>query len=114
MLCNGTHNFPIKIPSHPYVLKRTVLCNCGIETEDNFLLKSIAAGPGKQSALTMYYTVNTAFMHYFDILTNNLETHISENWTTQEYVFSNFIANIWIWFKIDKNTKDPKGPCLSL
>ena len=55
--------------------------------EDNFLLESIAACPGKQSALTMYFTVNTAFMHYFDSLTENLDIHISENWTTQEQVF---------------------------
>ena len=55
VICNDNHNFPIKFPSHPYVfLKRTVLCNCGIEAEDNFLLESIAACPGKQSALTMY------------------------------------------------------------
>ena len=74
VLCYNNHNFPIKIPSHPYgLLKRTVLCNCGIEAEDNFLLKSIAACPGKQSSLTMYYTVNTVFMHYFDSLTDNLE-----------------------------------------
>ena len=52
--------------------------------EDNFLLESIAACPGKQLALTMYYTVNKVFMHYFDSLTDNLETHISLNWTTQE------------------------------
>ena len=36
----------------------------------------------------MYYTVNTAFMHYFESLTDNLETHISENWTTQEHIFT--------------------------
>ena len=78
---------PIKIPSHLYVLlKRTILCNCGIESEDNFLLESITACPGKQSALTMYYTVNTVFMHYFDSLTDDLETHISQNWTMQEQV----------------------------
>ena len=40
----------------------------------------------------MYYTVNTAFMHYFDSLienseTENLDIHISQNWTTQEQVF---------------------------
>ena len=47
VICNDNHNFPIKIPSHPYVLlKRTVLCNCGIEAENNFLLESIAACPG--------------------------------------------------------------------
>ena len=88
MICNDNCNFPIKNPSHLYVLlKRTVLCNCGIEAENNFLLESIVACPGKQSALTMYYTVNTAFMHYFDSLTDNLEIHISQNWTTQEQVF---------------------------
>ena len=88
VICNDYHKFPIKIPGHLYVLlKRTVLCNCGIEAENNFLLESITACPGKQSALTMYYTVNTAFMHYFDSLTENLEIHISQNWTTQEQVF---------------------------
>ena len=85
VICNDNHNMPIKIPSHPYVLlKRTVLCNCGVEAEDNFLYESIAACPGKQSALTMYYTVNTAFKHYFDSLIDDLETHISQNWTMQE------------------------------
>ena len=89
MICNDNHNFPTKIPSHPYVLlKRTVLCNCGIEAENNFLLESIAACPGKVSALTMYYTVNMAFMNYFDSLTENLEIHISQNWTTQGQVFT--------------------------
>ena len=88
VICNDNHNFSLKIPSHLYVLlKRTVLCNCGIEAEDNFLLESIVACPGKQSALTMHYTVNTALMHYFDGLTENLETHISQNWRTQERVF---------------------------
>ena len=34
----------------------------------------------------MYFTVNTAFMHYFDSLTNDLEVHILQNWTTHEQV----------------------------
>ena len=89
---NDNHNYPIKIPSHPYVLlKRTVLCNCDIHAENHFSLESIAAHPGKQSALTMYYTVKTAFMHYFDSLKDNLEmtnldAYIPQNWTTQEQV----------------------------
>ena len=38
------NNIPIEIPSHPNVLlNRTVLCNCIIEAENNFLLESIAA-----------------------------------------------------------------------
>ena len=40
----------------------------------------------------MYYTINTAFMHYFDSLKKNLkitdlDIHISQNLTTQEQVF---------------------------
>ena len=55
VIYNDNNNIPVKIPSHPYVLiNRTVLCNCRIEVEENFLLESIAACPGKQSDLTMY------------------------------------------------------------
>ena len=87
VISNDNKNIPVKIPSHVYVLiNRTILCNCGIEAEDNFLLESIAACPGTQSALTMSFTVNTAFMHYFDSLTSNLENHILQNWTKQEQV----------------------------
>ena len=93
VICNDNHNFPVKIPGHPYVLlKISVLCNCAIEAENNFLLESIAACPGKPSPLTMYYTVNAAFMNYFDSLIENSEIdkvdlHISQNWTTKEQVF---------------------------
>ena len=38
------------------------------------------------SHLVMYFTVNTAFMHYFDNLTNALEAHILQDWTTYEQV----------------------------
>ena len=87
MICNDNNNIPVKIPSHPYLLiNRTILCNCGIEVEDNFLLESLAACHGKQLAMTMYFTVNTAFMHYFDSLTNNLENYILQNWTMHEQV----------------------------
>ena len=69
VICSDNHNCPVKIPSHPYVLlKRYVLCNCAIEADDNFLWESIAACPGKPSALTMYYTVNIAFRNYFNNL----------------------------------------------
>ena len=34
----------------------------------------------------MYYTVNIAFMHYLDSLTDNLKTHISQNWAMEEQV----------------------------
>ena len=93
MICNDNHNFPVKIPSHPYVLlKRSVLYNCAIEADDNFLWESIAAYPGKPSALTMYYIANAAFMNYFDNLVEQSEIekfhmHIFQTWTTEQQVF---------------------------
>ena len=44
IVCSTHNNIPIEIPTHPYVLlNRTVLWNCIIEAESNFLLESIAA-----------------------------------------------------------------------
>ena len=107
VICNDNNNIPIKIPSHPYVLiNRTVLCHCGIEAEGNFLLESIAACSGKQSDLTMYFTVNTEFMHYFDNLTNSLETHILQNWTMHEQAMPNSLQTFDFDSKLLEAPKD--------
>ena len=58
------NNIPIEIPSHPYaLLNRTILCNCIIEAENNFLLESIAACDPDSTGvdLEMYFVANTAF-----------------------------------------------------
>ena len=77
---------PIKIPSHPYVLvNRSVLCNCGIEVKNHFLLNSLAACQDTNSKLVMYFTINTAFVDYLDKfpnLTESLEFPIIRNKTT--------------------------------
>ena len=66
-MCTIKNDIPIKIPSHPYVLiNRSVLCNCGIEVENNFLLGSLAACQHTNSYLVMYFMVNTAFISYLD------------------------------------------------
>ena len=42
--CNINNDIPVRIPSQSYVLvNRSVLCNCGIEVENYFLLESLAA-----------------------------------------------------------------------
>ena len=65
VICKDNHEYPIKIPRHPYVLlKRSVLWNCDIHAEEHLLLESIAVCLDKQSDMTLYYTVNTAFMPY--------------------------------------------------
>ena len=88
IIYNINNDMSIKIPSHPYVLgKRNVLCNCGIEVENHFLLKSLAACQDTNSKLTMYFSVNTAFANYLDKfpnLTESLEFLIIRNKTTFE------------------------------
>ena len=69
------------------LVNRNVLCNCGIEVENHFLLKSLAACQDSNSKLTMHFTVNTAFINYLDKfpnLTESLEFPIIKNKTTFE------------------------------
>ena len=71
IICNINNDIPIKIPSDPYVLaNRSVLCNCGIEAENHFLLESLAACQDTSSKLIMYFTVNKAFVNYLDKFPN--------------------------------------------
>ena len=71
IICNINNDIPIKIPSHPYVLiNRSVLCNCGIEAENHFLLKALAACKATNSKVIMYFTVNTPFVNYLDKFPN--------------------------------------------
>ena len=103
MICNDNHNFPVKIPSHPYVLlKRSVLCNCAIEAENNFLLESIAACPGKPSALTVLHSQYSIYELFWqsDRKIRNRQSghaHLSE-FDNRGTSLSNIITNIWIWY----------------
>ena len=88
IICNINNDIPVRIPSHQYVLvNQSVLHNCGIEVENQFLLESLAACENANSKLTMYFTVNTAFANYLDKfpnLTESLEFLIIKNKTTFE------------------------------
>ena len=89
IVCSTHNNIPIEIPSHPYVLlNRTVLCNCIIEAESNFLLESIAAcDPERDDVdLEMYFMANTAFLNYFDELISTLDIPFFHNITRQEHI----------------------------
>ena len=89
IVCSTHNNIPIEIPSHPYVLlNRTVLCNCLIEAESNFLLESIVAcNPERNNIdLKMYFVANTAFLNYFNELINTLDIPDFHNITKQEHI----------------------------
>ena len=88
IIWNINNDIPVRIPSHPYVLvNRSVLCNCGIEADNHFLLESLAACENVNSKLTMYFTVNIAFVNYLDKcpnLTESLEFPVIKSKTTFE------------------------------
>ena len=69
-------------------MNRSILCNCDIEAKSNFLLESLAAceGPDAKTDLEMHFTVNLAFMKYFDDILENFEKPIALNWTKQEQI----------------------------
>ena len=96
IICTINNNIPIKIPCHPYVLvNRGVLCNCGIEVENNFLLESLASCHDADSNFVMYFTVNTAFVNYIDQFTlmETLTIPILINKTTSKYTLPIFLNN---------------------
>ena len=75
IICLHNNNIPINIPGHPYVLmNQSILCNCNIEAESNFLLESLAAceGPETKTGLEMHFTINLAFANYFDDMIEEL------------------------------------------
>ena len=86
--CNINNDTVVRITSHPYVLmNRSVLCSCGIEADNHFLLESVAACDSADCKLTMYFAVNTAFANYLDMLPNLMESTellIDKNRTTFE------------------------------
>ena len=72
-----------------------MLCNCGIEVENNFLTESLATCHHANTNLVIYFTVNSAFTNYFDWfnLTKDLKFPILSNKTTSEYTLLIFLKN---------------------
>ena len=89
IMCAHNNNIPINIPSHPYMLmNRSILYNCDVEAESNFLLVSLAACENIEAKtdLEMYLTVNLAFVNYFDDATESLCIPLLKKWTTQAQI----------------------------
>ena len=96
IICTINNDIPIKIPNHPYILvNRSILCNCDIEAENNFLLESLAACYDANTNLVMYFMVNTAFTNYINQfnLTEDLKFPILTNKTTSEFTLPVFLNN---------------------
>ena len=66
-MCLHNNNIPINIPGHPYVLmNRSILRNCDIEAESNFLLESLAACEGLETKTDLERPRN-AFYNKFSL-----------------------------------------------
>ena len=102
-MCAHNNNIPIKIPSHQYViLNRSILCNYDLEAESNFLLESLAAceNSNNEADLTMYFTVNLAFVNYLEGAVESLCSEVSTNWTTRGASSPFIHRKFWFWSKI--------------
>ena len=85
IICTINNDIPVKIPSHPYVLvNRSVLCKCGVEVDNHYLLESLAACNNENSKLTMFFTINTAFENYLD--RESLQFPLIRNRTTYKQI----------------------------
>ena len=71
-------------------MNRSILCNCDIEAESNFLLESLALCEGlvTKTDLEMHFTGYLAFVNYFNDMIEELGVQISQNWTTHEQILS--------------------------
>ena len=94
IICTINNDLPIEILSHPYILvNRSILCNCGIDAENNFLLESLAAHHDSNTKLVMYFIVNSAFTNYLNEfnLMEELDIPILTNKSTSEVTLPVFI-----------------------
>ena len=113
MACSINNDVPVNIPSYPYVLlNRNILCNCDIGTESNFLLESPAVCDTSTSDLVLYFTVNLAFITYFDTLLDPLDdVPILQNWTTQEQILPISLQSFEFNSSLLQELKTLKGLC---
>ena len=88
--CTTNNDIAVEILSHSYVLvNRSVLCNCGIEADNHYLIESLAAHDNRDSKLTMYFTINMAFANHPEIfpnLTDSLQLPLIKNRTMYKQI----------------------------
>ena len=96
IICTINNDILTKIPSHPYILvNRSILCNSGIDVENNFQLESLAMCHDANTNSVVYFTVNTGFTNYIDQfnLTEDLKFPTLNNKTTSEYTLPILLNN---------------------
>ena len=75
------------------MVNRSVVCNCRIEAENNYLLESLAACHDSRTKLVMYFMVNLAFTNYLNDfnLTEEIRIPTITNKSTSEVTLPVFL-----------------------
>ena len=82
LVCSDSFNLARPLPSYSYVVvNRTILCNCRLEAELTYLLKSIGSCSDANKDLTLYFTINVAFYYYMNSYINNHDTIVTNTRT---------------------------------
>ena len=78
------------------MVNRSLLCNCGIEVENNYLLESLAACHDSRTKLVMYFMVNLAFTNYLNDfnLTEEISISTITNKSTLEVTLPVFLNKV--------------------
>ena len=91
------------------MMNRSILCNYNVEAESNFLFESLAACEGSETKtdLEMHFTVNLAFVNYFDDMIEELGIPVLQNWTNQEQILPLLVET----FEISPNLSNAPKLC---
>ena len=75
LVCSDSFNLDRPLPSYCYVVvSRKILCNCRLEAELTYLLRSLRSCSNANKDLTLYFTINIALYHYMNSYINNNNT----------------------------------------
>ena len=60
-------------------MNRSILCNCDVKAESNFLFESLVDCKGSETKtnLEIHFTINLAFVNYFDDMIEELGIPVS-------------------------------------
>ena len=93
LVCSQDLHMAHPMPSYPYVLvKRSLLCNCHLESDLTYLLESLGSCSPSPKFI-MYFTINSAFNHFISLFGLSENETTSTELISNEHVFDIFLNN---------------------
>ena len=108
LICTNASDMACPVPSHDYVLvKRSMLCNCDMESGLTYLLNSIAFCDSASTDYTMSFTLNLAFLHMIQDLWLGNFSQLSPTITQEELLFLLSLSSNAEFCRQDNNVSYP-------